>query len=329
MGRQKLGPSLKGVAAQEPRTGAEARRQPWWPSRDRLYTTLASGALGIDARWTLTCASFAAFLCVSGCKATSAELEAVRCDPTVDVGQCDDEGIRAMECNPANGQWTPVEMCYAPTVCQTTQQADGTWWASCGLPGTEDASAGTDSESDGGSTGKDGSSKDSTTKDTGGKDTSASDADDATGEDSEDIATEEDTTTPLDGIPNLACLQKYCPSQLAQCKTQAPCVQAATFGMDCLMTCGGGQSCFSQCQSYWSGNSYAFSLMNCGLQCAAGCGDGICATSETSTTCPKDCKPETFGSCLGNCGGLASDCHCDLPCLKLGDCCADYAEMCK
>ena len=40
-------------------------------------------------------------------------------------------------------------------------------------------------------------------------------------------------------------------------------------------------------------------------------------------------RPETVGSCEGQCGGPSLGCYCDSGCERAGDCCPDYNKHCQ
>lgn len=271
-------------------------------------------------------------LSVPACKATKAELDAARCDPKIDLEQCDNTGTRRRQCNPANGQWFPIQECLKPQICQELYtDKPGQLQTVCQVPDDGDVvftSGDTSVLQDGKVTAQD--TEISGKTDVVSAKDGAADApsDSAAGTDAGAEVADTDVGGPV-SIPKSACLNQHCPSQMFACQQQNSCTQAISIGMNCMIVCGGGQSCFSQCQYAWSGNSLAFNVASCGaLICSGGCGDGECASSESAQTCPKDCKPATTGSCSGFCGGMSTDCHCDPPCLKAGDCCADYAKAC-
>jgi hypothetical protein len=59
------------------------------------------------------------------------------------------------------------------------------------------------------------------------------------------------------------------------------------------------------------------------------CGNGICAGGETDESCPDDCgcanhtcgRRSVFGQAPGGC-------LCDEDCLVIGNCCADFCDVC-
>jgi hypothetical protein len=64
-----------------------------------------------------------------------------------------------------------------------------------------------------------------------------------------------------------------------------------------------------------------------------GCGDGVCASGETKSTCFRDCgvTPSAALSCAGRCGlyDKSAKCQCEPNCLKFNDCCADHQGICQ
>lgn len=271
---------------------------------------------------------------LAACKATPAELAAVRCDPGVDREECGDDGMHRLVCNPANGQWTPVEVCSAPLACvESPPNLKGQRTAECAQPDLNDSSGGgTTADVDADAAGKpDGDTAVGALD--GGADAgdavdgvAVNDAKDTVADGATDGGAE---TTAVGTLPKQSCFAQFCPSQTAVCQKSPGCIAAIGKALACVSQCGGGQGCVSQCQSTWSGDAAAFSLAACGmLVCAGGCGDGSCSGGETPTSCPKDCKAATTGSCLGFCGKMASDCYCDPPCVKKGDCCTDFAMVC-
>ena len=136
------------------------------------------------------------------------------------------------------------------------------------------------------------------------------------------------------GKARSTCLKSKCPNQTSLCLSDDTCVGVLLAFLGCMdTTCGGASSCYGVCQPTIANNIAANAVASCGLNAcftgsAGSCGDGVCSSSESTVSCPKDCKAATTGSCVGLCGGASSDCHCDPPCLKVGDCCADYAQAC-
>jgi len=62
-----------------------------------------------------------------------------------------------------------------------------------------------------------------------------------------------------------------------------------------------------------------------GVCLADGCGDGVCAASETVDSCGRDCGCAVPDAC----GTLAPfGCYCDAECTARGDCCSDYDAVC-
>jgi len=137
-----------------------------------------------------------------------------------------------------------------------------------------------------------------------------------------------------DGLSRSSCLKSKCPNQTSACLASDPCVGVLIAFLQCMSGgCGGASNCFAVCQPIVANNTTANSVANCGVTtCFAAqlgqCGDGVCSATESPTVCPKDCKPASTGSCAGLCGGASTDCHCDPPCVKAGDCCGDYAKLC-
>lgn len=262
----------------------------------------------------------ACLLLVASCRATPAELAAAQCNPAHDLEECSDDYARRLQCNPANGQWTPIELCVAPQQCvSSAQNADGQQTTTCTIPGTQDdvvvgpADGAVFIEVVSTGTEPNGSS---------GTDADANvDADAASGTDLD--------ATAAGPLEHQACFQTHCALQAQFCLESTTCVDAINSALDCIVACGGGQSCLVPCENTFSTDSVAFSLATCGLLiCSGGCGDGECEPNESPQTCPADCKVPTVGSCAGNCGGASSDCFCDSICMTHNDCCLDFAAVC-
>lgn len=136
------------------------------------------------------------------------------------------------------------------------------------------------------------------------------------------------------GKARATCLKTKCPNPTSLCLSDDVCVGALLAFLGCMdSTCGGAPSCYGVCQPSLGNNIAASAVAGCGLNAcfgagSGGCGDGVCSSSESAISCPKDCKTASSGSCIGLCGGASNDCHCDPPCLKVGDCCTDYAQAC-
>jgi hypothetical protein len=108
--------------------------------------------------------------------------------------------------------------------------------------------------------------------------------------------------------------------------------------------CEGGTACSKQCTGKvcgWDGCSGTCGTCPAGKACVLDkgtcttepfCGNGACGTSETATSCSKDCTPATVG-CKNNCAKSSKDaagktCWCDSVCSTKGDCCADKGTWC-
>lgn len=90
--------------------------------------------------------------------------------------------------------------------------------------------------------------------------------------------------------------------------------------------CGTSDGCGGKC----AGSCSAGLVCNASKVCvpnSAKCGNGICETGESTTSCASDCKP-AGGSCSGLCGKASSGCYCDSQCKSSNDCCADYDGYC-
>ena len=264
-------------------------------------------------------------LLLAGCKASSAEIAAARCDPTSDLEQCDDTASRRMACNSTNGQWTPVEMCYAPQVCVASDPNDaGQRVTVCQVPNADfDAFVG---DNDAIAPG-----------DVGYPDAKFADAKSDAADAKPGDTGAADSGPPAPDVPQAGgtishqnCFALHCPLQTQNCLKSSTCIAAIDSGVDCIVACGGGQGCIVQCQNKFAGDTTAYLLASCGmLVCASGCGDGECSANETPITCPGDCKVPTTGSCVGYCGGKSTDCYCDAVCKNQGDCCNDYLAVCS
>ena len=269
----------------------------------------------------------AILLLLTACKATPDELAAARCDPTVDLEDCDAAGLRRLVCNATNGQWTPLALCQAPEVCaQLAPDANGMRKSHCQVP----SSAGDDATVGDSSPPSDADVTVADAKPTDAKSDAKTDAatPDVAKVDVPDSALDVPDVPQTGLIPAQACFQKQCAMATYTCLQSSVCIAAITAAFACVDACGGGQGCIVQCQSNWSGDASAFALATCGmLKCGGGCGNGVCGPNETPTTCPGDCKALT-GSCVGHCGGASTDCFCDGVCKNNSDCCNDYYAVC-
>ncbi|MSP92085.1 MAG: hypothetical protein EXR79_09845 [Myxococcales bacterium] len=123
--------------------------------------------------------------------------------------------------------------------------------------------------------------------------------------------------------------------------TCGPCVTPSTCSAD-------GKTCAATCTKQCSGKVCGPDGCGgtCGAVCSIGkdcktdgtvcisasCGNGVCASNETATSCAKDCAPAAVG-CQNNCSkpsktATGVPCFCDDFCQSSGDCCADKAKWC-
>ena len=139
-----------------------------------------------------------------------------------------------------------------------------------------------------------------------------------------------DTEVVANPPAHAACLMQFCGPQMDACAGQKDCMNALALAIACYDKCGGSGSCVSACAPAAQGNATALQILQtCAGLCAGGtCGNKSCDAGETYVNCPGDCVSKGVGTCAGHCGGASTDCHCDPPCIKAGDCCADYATQC-
>jgi hypothetical protein len=99
-----------------------------------------------------------------------------------------------------------------------------------------------------------------------------------------------------------ACPHDMCVTGEKLDPTCEPCV---------VMVCAADSYC---CDTYWDGLCVSEVTSICGKDCPTVCGDGICAGSESSMTCPEDCGPvpefcgDSACSASENCATCPADC---------------------
>jgi len=143
---------------------------------------------------------------------------------------------------------------------------------------------------------------------------------------------------PSTGGPD-SCVGK-CGNKSTNCYCDDACTGAgdccadykAVCGGGCTLTCAAGATCGSPdgCGGKCAGSCTAGLVCNSSKVCvpnSAKCGNGVCETGETPTSCPSDCKA-SGGACSGLCGKPSTGCYCDTKCKQSNDCCADYDKYC-
>lgn len=279
-------------------------------------------AARLGSTWSV--AAWLIVLLALGCRATHRTPMELPCDADNDGEMCateDDGSARRLRCA-SDRVWREVARCelgqycaYAvglpagasPVTACVTPANGGTDAAQLDANGSSDAANTSDVAQD-----VDGSLADTGSPDTGSPDTGSTD-------------------TPPPAAIDTVCLATYCPSQAQQCLPVPSCAQLYAKLAACVVSCGGGQGCLTNCQGL-APDARAWQLAVCALlPCInpALCGDGFCSAAESSASCSKDCAAAPGGSCVGHCGGKsAGACYCDPGCLKTKDCCADYAQAC-
>ena len=108
--------------------------------------------------------------------------------------------------------------------------------------------------------------------------------------------------------------------------------KVACGGGSCTPKCAAGAICGTSdgCGGLCAGSCAAGLVCNTSKVCvpnSAKCGNGVCETGESTTSCSADCK-SAAGSCNGMCGKASGSCYCDSQCKSSGDCCTDYDKYC-
>ncbi|MBI5608003.1 MAG: hypothetical protein HY902_03915 [Deltaproteobacteria bacterium] len=121
--------------------------------------------------------------------------------------------------------------------------------------------------------------------------------------------------TAVDASGNLCYCDKLCKSSgdcCADYATYCTCTPSCT-GKKC-----GPDGCGGNCGVCPTGSQCDNGTGQC--QVTPKCGNGVCESSETATTCSSDCKTHP---CDGFCGkqNTALGCWCDAECMNGGDCC--------
>jgi hypothetical protein len=137
-------------------------------------------------------------------------------------------------------------------------------------------------------------------------------------------------------LPVLGCGFGDTCSPEGTCEACAPSCDGKACGDDgcggVCGSCGDTQVCFlGECRDPCAPAPVACEVAECGNDgCGGSC--GTCGSTEQCVSGRCEEKPLVPGplSCVNNCGGAASSgCYCTPGCKAAGDCCADYASVCK
>ncbi|MBP48155.1 MAG: hypothetical protein CMH53_09490 [Myxococcales bacterium] len=108
-----------------------------------------------------------------------------------------------------------------------------------------------------------------------------------------------------------ACWDEKCPKETAACKADDLCSKF----VGCMKAGKSSQECGQELQLDQTKADALNKLLNPLQECGW-----------------KACADPDGGTCEGNCGkylGRAAKCQCDDQCEQYGDCCSDYAKLCK